>query len=191
MRVPRSIVLAVLLLLAGDALAAKARVTASTGFSGIKVVAVQQVQADAKTMWTTLTDYNRLAAFIPDMVSSRIISPPGTPKQVEQIADAGLFAFVMPDHVILLMEETPSRLIRFRALSGKVLAMQGEWHISGDAAPVTLTYRAHILPSTPLPPLVTDYFVEDEIKKHFEAVGQEAERRMRLQLLQPSRDAGR
>ena len=169
-----------LLLLAGAAGAAGAKVTASTGFSGIRVEAVQRVNADAQTVWQTLTDYNRLAAFIPDMVSSRVVSPPGAPKKVEQIADAGLFAFVMPDHVVLLMEEIPStNLIRFRSVAGKVAAMSGEWRIQGDKAPVTLIYRAHIIPTTPVPPLVTSYFIEDEVKNRFEALGREAERRMR------------
>ena len=168
-----------LLTLAGAAGAAGAKVTASTGFSGIRVEAVQRVNADAQTVWQTLTDYNRLAAFIPDMVSSRVVSPPGAPKKVEQIADAGLFAFVMPDHVVLLMEETPNSHIRFRSVAGKVAAMNGEWRIHGDRAPVILTYRAHIVPLTPVPPLVSSYFVEDEVKTRFEAVGREAERRMR------------
>ncbi len=169
-----------LLLLAGAAGAAGAKVTASTGFSGIRVEAVQKVNADAQTVWQTLTDYNRLAAFIPDMVSSRVVSPPGAPKKVEQIADAGLFAFVMPDHVVLLMEEMPAtNLIRFRSVAGKVASMSGEWRIQGDKAPVTLIYRAHIIPATPVPPLVTSYFIEDEVKNRFEALGREAERRMR------------
>lgn len=170
---------AVLALAGGAALAATAKVDASTGLSGVKVEASQVLQADADTVWATLTDYNKLATFIPDMVSSRLISPPGAPKRVEQIADAGLFAFVMPDHVVLLMEESPNRMIRFRSVSGKVLAMTGEWQIIGDAAPVTLVYRSRIIPIAPLPPLVSDYFVEDEVKKRFEAVGREAERRMR------------
>jgi hypothetical protein len=108
-----------------------------------------------------------------------VVSPPGSPKKVEQIADAGLFAFVMPDHVVLLMEETPNSHIRFRSVAGKVAAMNGEWRIQGDRAPVILTYRAHIVPLTPVPPLVSSYFVEDEVKNRFEAVGREAERRMR------------
>lgn len=164
---------------AAAAQAAAAKVTASTGLSGVRVEASQMLQADADTVWATLTDYNRLASFIPDMVSSRVISPPGTPKRVEQIADAGLFAFIMPDHVILLMEESPNRHIRFRSVSGKVLTMSGEWQIIGDTAPVKLVYRSRIVPLAPLPPLVSDYFVEDEVKKRFEAVGREAERRMR------------
>ncbi len=162
-----------------EAQAAAAKVNASTGLSGVRVEASQTLQADAETVWSTLTDYNRLATFIPDMVSSRVISPPGAPKKVEQYADAGLFAFIMPDHVVLLMEESPDRLIRFRSVSGKVLAMTGEWQIIGDKAPVTLVYRSRIIPIAPLPPLVSDYFVEDEVKKRFEAVGREAERRMR------------
>lgn len=157
---------------------AGAKVNASTGLTGIRVEASQRLNADAQTVWQTLTDYNRLAAFIPDMVSSRVVSPPGAPKRVEQIADAGLFAFVMPDHVVLLMEETPMSHIRFRSVAGKVAAMNGEWRIVGDKAPVTLTYRAHIVPLTPVPPLVSSYFVEDEVKSRFEAVGREAERRM-------------
>jgi len=170
-----------LFLLAGiaSATAAGAKVTASTGLTGIRVEASQKLNADAQIVWQTLTDYNRLAAFIPDMVSSRVVSPPGSPKKVEQIADAGLFAFVMPDHVVLLMEETPNSHIRFRSVAGKVAAMNGEWRIHGDRAPVILTYRAHIVPLTPVPPLVSSYFVEDEVKTRFEAVGREAERRMR------------
>ena len=160
------------------AAAAGAKVSASTGLTGIHVEASQRLNADAQSVWQTLTDYNRLAAFIPDMVSSRVVSPPGAPKRVEQIADAGLFAFVMPDHVVLLMEETPMSHIRFRSVAGKVATMNGEWRIQGDKAPVTLTYRAHIVPLTPVPPLVSSYFVEDEVKSRFEAVGREAERRM-------------
>lgn len=168
-----------LLCWAEAAAAVESKINASTGLSGVRVEARQELQADADTVWATLTDYNRLATFIPDMVSSRLISPPGAPKRVEQIADAGLFAFIMPDHVVLLMEESPNRLIRFRSVSGKVLAMSGEWQIIGDAAPVTLVYRSRIIPIAPLPPLVSSYFVEDEVKKRFEAVGREAERRMR------------
>lgn len=159
--------------------AGQARVKVDAGLRGVRVDASQVVYADALTVWNTITDYNRLAAFIPDMVSSRVISMPGAPKRVEQIADAGLFAFVMPDRVVLAMEEQPRQLLRFRAVAGKVASMSGEWRIVGERPPVTLHYRAHVLPLTPLPPLVSDYFIESEVRTRFEAVGSEAERRMR------------
>jgi len=176
-------VLAMCLMLCVSAVAAsgKANVKANTGLSGVRVEASQVLQTDARTLWDTLTDYNRLAAFIPDMVSSRVISAPGAPKRVEQIADAGLFAFVMPDQVVLAVEETPPSHIRFRAISGKLVSMNGEWRIVGDKAPVTLIYRAHIVPLSPIPPLGSGFFVEDEVRARFEAVGREAERRAREQ----------
>ena len=183
----RVLMTAVMLLCVSGAALAGARVKASTGLSGVKVEASQALQVDAATLWDTLTDYNRLATFIPDMVSSRVISAPGAPKRVEQIADAGMFAFVMPDHVVLAMEETPPSQIRFRAVSGKLVTMSGEWRIVGDAAPVTLVYRAHIVPLGPIPPLGSGFFVEDEVRSRFEAVGREAERRMREKERQPSR----
>jgi len=168
-----------LCLLANAAQAGQARVKVDTGLTGVRVDASQVVYADAATVWSTITDYNRLAAFIPDMVSSRVISAPGTPKRVEQIADAGLFAFIMPDRVVLAMEEVPSYTLRFRAVSGKVASMSGEWRIVGERSPVTLHYRAHVLPLTPLPPLVSEYFIESEVRARFEAVGNESERRSR------------
>jgi hypothetical protein len=168
-----------LCLLANSAQAGQARVKVDTGLTGVRVDASQVVYADAATVWSTITDYNRLAAFIPDMVSSRVISAPGTPKRVEQIADAGLFAFIMPDRVVLAMEEQSGNSLRFRAVSGRVASMSGEWRIVGSGAPVTLHYRAHVLPLTPLPPLVSEYFIESEVRARFEAVGNEAERRMR------------
>jgi hypothetical protein len=172
----------ILLLCAGVAAAStRAKVKANSGLSGVRVEATQVLQVDARTLWETLTDYNRLASFVPDMISSRVVSPPGAPKRVEQIADAGLFAFIMPDQVVLAMEEVPPNLIRFRAVSGKLVSMNGEWRIIGDRAPVTLVYRAHIVPLSPIPPLGSGFFVEDEVRSRFEAVGREAERRMREQ----------
>lgn len=172
---------ACLLFAAASAATGSARVKASTGLSGVRVEAQQVLQTDARTLWDTITDYNRLATFIPDMVSSRVISAPGAPKRVEQIADAGMFAFIMPDQVVLALEETPYSAIRFRAISGKLVSMTGEWRIVGDKAPVTLFYRAHIVPMSPIPPLGSGYFVEDEVRARFEAVGREAERRVREQ----------
>ncbi len=153
-------------------------VSASTGFTGVKIEAASLVAADTTTLWETLTDYDRLATFIPDMQVSRLVSAPGQPKLVEQKADAGLFAFVMPDRVVLAMEERPQGLIRFRAVSGNVATMRGEWIISGSGNSVKLTYRAHVVPLLPPPPLVSDHFVENEVRQRFTAVVREAERRM-------------
>ena len=166
-------------------------VKADAGLTGIRISASMGVDADADTLWNTLTDYDRLTEFIPSMSVSRIVSKPGKPKRVEQRADSGMFSFVMPDHIVLAMEEVPPNQIRFKAVSGSVVAMSGEWRILGKARPVRLVYRSHVVPMVPPPPLVSDSFIEDEVRRRFEAVGREAERRMREQATQtPAPDAG-
>jgi len=156
-------------------------VKADAGLTGVQIRASMAVKADAATLWQTLTDYNRLTEFVPSLTISRVVSAPGKPKRVEQRADSGMFSFVMPDHVVLAMEEAPPDRIRFRAVSGSVVAMAGEWRILGTTNPVRLTYRSHVIPMVPPPPLLTDGFIEDEVRKRFEAVAMEAERRARTQ----------
>lgn len=156
-------------------------VKAEAGLTGVQIRASMAVKADAATLWQTLTDYNRLTEFVPSLTISRVVSAPGKPKRVEQRADSGVFSFVMPDHVVLAMEEAPPDRIRFRAVSGSVVAMAGEWRILGTTNPVRLTYRSHVIPMVPPPPLLTDGFIEDEVRKRFEAVAMEAERRAKTQ----------
>lgn len=155
-------------------------VKANTGLTGVRIEAATWVAADTATLWETLTDYDRLASFVPDLRASRLVSAPGQPKLVEQRADAGLFAFVMPDHVVLAMEERPRGSIRFHAVAGNVAAMRGEWVIGDDGERVKLTYRAHVVPLLPPPPLLSDNLVEAEIRQRLGAVVREAERRMQM-----------
>ncbi len=176
-RVWQFVTLIACLFLTGAALAEPARVQARIGLSGVQIEASVPVQADRATLWATLTDYNRLAEFVPNLVVSRVVSAPGQPKRVEQRGNAGMLSFLLPDHVVLAMEELPPGLIRFRAVSGSVLAMSGEWRVEGETRPVRLSYRARIMPRVPPPPLLSEGFIEDEVRQRFEAVAQEAERR--------------
>ena len=101
------------------------------------------------------------------------------------MGEGGMLAFVLPDHVVLAINERPPAFIGFRAISGNALSLQGEWVIQGDKKPVQLLYRAHIVPLLPPPPTVSDRDVQDEIRLSLDAVGREAERRMK------DRQAGR
>lgn len=163
-------------LLAQPAWAAKTRVHVDAGLTGVDILATTEVRASADTLWDTLTDYNRLTDFVPNLIVSRIVSPPGRPTQVEQRADSGVLSFVFPDHVVLAMEERPPKQIRFRAVSGSVLSMTGEWRIEGQN-PVRLVYRASILPMVPPPPFFSEGIIRDEIVARLDAVVREAERR--------------
>ena len=160
-------------------LAAPTRVTTDIGLSGVRIHAVAMVEADAEVLWATLTDYNRLAGFVPGMTLSRQVSPPrALPRLVEQRGEGGLLSLVLPDHVVLAMDERPPGYIGFRSVSAGVASMRGEWLIEGRQKPVRLIYRAHILPLLPPPPALTDVYVQEQIRLRMDAVVREAERRM-------------
>jgi hypothetical protein len=52
----------------------------------IKINAAIPVAANSVVAWEVLTDYNRLADFVPGMQSSRVVSAPGASIRVEQEA---------------------------------------------------------------------------------------------------------
>jgi len=165
----------------GSGMSSGTSVSTDIGLTGIRIHAMSTVHADPKIMWDTLTDYNRLASFVPGMALSRVVSPDNArTKLVEQKGQGGLLAYVLPDHVILALDERPYHYIGFRSVSGLVSTLRGEWMIDGKSNPVKLTYRAYILPLLPPPPGLTDVYVQEEIRLRLDAVAREAERRMKL-----------
>jgi hypothetical protein len=161
--------------------AALARTSVATdiGLGGVRIQAVALVDADAEVVWATLTDYDRLPRFVPGMTLSRVVSAPrARPRLIEQKGEGGLLALVLPDHVVLAMDERPPAWIGFRSVSGWVTSLRGEWRIEGSRRPVRLVYRAHVVPLLPPPPALTDGYVQQEIRLRLDAVAREAERRM-------------
>ncbi len=166
------------LMLPGLAGAGPVRVETEVGFTGIHIQAAALVDADVRTMWETLTDYDRLATFVPGMTLSRLVSAPNVrPKLLEQRGEGGLIALVVPDHVVFALTEHPLRRIDFRSVGGGLTSVRGEWVIVGERAPVRLGYRARVVPALPPPPLLTDDYVQREIGLRMDALVREAERR--------------
>lgn len=162
-----------------QAQAAPPQVDIRVELGGVNVQAATLVNADARSVWNTLTDYNQLARFVPGMTFSRLVSPPGASvKLLEQRGDGGLISLVIPDHVVFAIEEQPPARIRFRSVSGGLVGVQGEWVIVGEQAPVRLGYRAQIRSALPPPPLLTEDYVRREISLRMSALAREAERRM-------------
>src|SRR3954465_14242060 len=76
------------------------------------------VDASLSTIWTTLTDYERLPEFIPGLKKSKVVSRRGTTVVVEQSGEARFLVFTFPIDVTLESQERPPSAIQVRALSG-------------------------------------------------------------------------
>jgi ribosome-associated toxin RatA of RatAB toxin-antitoxin module len=153
------------------------RVNADSDWGVVTIQADMLVPADAKTAWQVLTDYNNLARFVPEMESSRVISKPGQPLRIEQQGKSGILSFLVPEYIVLQIEEKPVEHIRFKAIAGSVSSMRGEWRIVGAGNPVRVIYTARIVPLLPLPPLLGTAMIENDVESKLSAVRREIARR--------------
>jgi len=156
---------------------AEASVQVESKAAVLYVQAEIDTMADNETAWEVLTDYNHWSEFIPDLLVSRVISSPGDPLQLEQrgrIPTMPNFPVVM----ILQVEESSLKLIRFYRTAGNVLSFAGEWLIEGKSRQVRLVYRAVVTPGFPMPPQVSMDIFRNDAKVRMEAMAQEMARRM-------------
>lgn len=147
--------------------------------STIQVRATIKAAASIDLCFAVLTDFDRLAEFIPGMVSSRIVSPPGEPLRLRQ---AGRTRLAFSEHafdVTLAVELDAPREITFRRVAGSLQRMQGRWLIAGDAAHCTIDYQADIEPGLWVPPLIGPLLMRSQVASQVEGLKSEIERRGR------------
>lgn len=168
----------VALALAEPRLRAVANVERSLAFGSITIRAYVDVPVDGRLAWSVLTDYDRLAEFVPDMHLSRRISRPGEPIRVHQRGEKTWLILDTPFDVILLMHETPYSRIHFRQLAGTLKDMYGEWRLLPLPEGVRIAYTARLEPGLLSPRVPGDgWLIEADIQRMLEALAQEMLRR--------------
>ncbi len=141
------------------------------------VEAVAVFPADPRVAWQVLTDYDRYADFIPDLRSSRIVARSGSGTVVEQRGQAGFLFIRIPLEVRYLVEETPYRTVRSRAIGGDFREMDGRYELSPVPGGLRLTYSGRLVPGFMMPPLFGTTAVRLSVERQFGAMVREIVRR--------------
>jgi hypothetical protein len=109
------------LLAAGNGRAAdEVSVEATRRGEALEVVCRVMLDAPLELIWQTLTDYGRLAEFIPGMRKSRVIEQRGAAFIVEQSGVATFLFISTPVEVTLAFTKRPPYAIDLRMLHGNL-----------------------------------------------------------------------
>ena len=100
----------------------------------LDVVCRVMLDAPLDLIWQTLTDYNRLAEFIPGMRRSRLIERRGAVAVVEQLGEAGFLFLSFPIEVTIASTERPPYALEVSLLKGNLKRLEGAYRIEPQGA---------------------------------------------------------
>lgn len=158
---------------AGDDISVEAR----RRDEALEVVCRAMLDAPLDLVWQTLTDYGRLAEFIPGMRRSRVVSRVGAVSVVEQSGEARFLFVTYPLDVTLTSTERPPFAIDAVLLKGNLKRLDGAYRIDPQADGRMLLTWTGLVEALSMPPLLGEMLMRSSIEDQFRGMVQEIERR--------------
>lgn len=142
------------LLLTGDAAASAPRVDIRTAPGGaFRLTGSFSVKASTAAAWGVITDYGRIAGFVPSVRESRVLRRRGRRVLIEQELEGRFFVFSETVRLRLLVTEKPPKEVDFRQQPPSPLrAYAGEWLIQPSSGGCSVTYRLRAEPGPGMGP---------------------------------------
>lgn len=181
--------LALLLLLSCAAglanVAEPARVQARRQGDAVQVQAQTTVKAPRELIWSTLTDYNHMAEFVPGISQSRVLERRGGTTRVAQVGTAHLWFFDYTIDVVVETTEQPPYAIGIRLVSGNLKQLDGGYQLEpvddqDDA--FLLRWSGVIEPSIAVPQVIAVALMRANIAAQFAGMVKEIARREALRV---------
>ena len=149
--------------------------------SAVEVICRATLRAPRELIWQTLTDYDRLAEFIPGMLKSRVLEHLGLTAIVEQTGEARFLLFSFPIEVTVATTERPPHAIDVQVLKGNLRRLEGGYRIEPLADGRTALHWVGLIePDAPMPPLIGELLMRASISDQFQGMVREIERREAL-----------
>ena len=157
--------------------AADISVDATRRDEALEVVCRATLEAPLDLVWQTLTDYSRLAEFIPGMRRSRVLERRGAVTVVEQLGDAGFLFLTFPIEVTLASTERPPYALEVSMLKGNLKRLDGAYRIEPQRdGRIMLTWTGFV-EALSMPPLLGELVMRLNIEAQFRGMVHEIERR--------------
>ena len=155
---------------AGAAPGAEVAVHVTRNGDSFSVEASAEFEGTVTRTWQVLTDYGRLAQFVPDLQVSRVLSRQGNRAVVEQKGEARVLFFSYPIDVRLAITEHPNERIVSRAVAGNFREMRGAYSLEAGQGRIVLRYTGHLVPDFFVPPFIGTLALRHNVETTFRAL---------------------
>ncbi|NJL38210.1 MAG: cyclase [Leptolyngbyaceae cyanobacterium RM2_2_4] len=120
-----------------------------------RISARVQIPCPVEQVWQILTDYEKLADFIPSLSKSRQIPHPQGGIRLEQVGTQCLLNFKFCARVVLDMAESFPQRLDFKMVEGDFKSFSGSWQLQpvsiGNQPGTELCYSVLVMPRMAIP----------------------------------------
>lgn len=142
-----------------------------------RILAIIQIPQPLEQVWKILTDYERLADFIPNLTKSRRLPHPSGGIRLEQIGAQCFLNIKFCARVVLDMYETFPSELGFRMVDGDFKSFEGCWRLE----PVTcegivgtqLSYDLRLTPPRAIPVALIERHIRHDLTRNLLAIRQQ------------------
>lgn len=142
-----------------------------------------EVDADVESVWTALTDYERLADFIPNLIFSARIpcAHPGRIWLEQRGLQRALYWHIEARVVLDLQELTNSangRELHFSMVDGDFKKFEGKWSVTPGRRSTTtiLSYEVNVIPNFNIPAIFMERIIRSDLPVNLQAIARRSER---------------
>ena len=137
-----------------------------------QIAARGEVAAPPAAVWRILTDYNRMAEFVPDLRSARVVSRSGDLAVVEQFGSARLLFFRRDIHLVVQVREQPMTRIDVSQVDGDMKVYRCSWQLVPvpETGGTRVVYSGTMAPNFYVPGMFGAKLVRSDVDRMLRAV---------------------
>jgi ribosome-associated toxin RatA of RatAB toxin-antitoxin module len=144
------------------------------------------VNASPDLAWAVLTDYGNTSRFMPNVVSSQVLSSNGNQKVIEQVDARQVFLMNIRSRIRSAVTETAKQRIDFQQIDGDLQRMKGYWQLEpvapyrgAPANQVLITQVIEVEPKSGTPKDIFYGLFRQSLGEGMSAIAKEVSRRMK------------
>ena len=137
-----------------------------------------EVAAAPRAVWRILTDYERMAEFVPDLHRTRVLSRSGDEAVIEQFGEARLLSLRREIRLVVQVREQPVSQIDISLVDGDMRVYRCTWRLVPvpETGGTRVLYSGTVSPNFYVPGMLGSNLIRGDVERMMAAVMQRLDR---------------